>query len=74
MVNGGYGLEDANDSLKQHRAELVAFGVPYLANPDLLARFKARAALNEPDQATFYTGGAEGYTDYPFMKDKEKAA
>ena len=74
MVNGGYGLDDAEEALKMHKAELIAFGVPYLANPDLLARFKKRTALNEPDQATFYTGGAEGYTDYPFMADKEEAA
>lgn len=74
MVNGGYGLEEAEEALKKHKAELVAFGVPYLANPDLLERFKSGTALNEPVQATFYTGGAEGYTDYPFLKDKEKAA
>jgi N-ethylmaleimide reductase len=74
MVNGGYGLDDASEALKKHSAELIAFGVPYLANPDLLARYKAGATLNTPDQATFYSGGAEGYTDYPFMKDEVEAA
>jgi N-ethylmaleimide reductase len=43
----------------------VAFGRLYIANPDLVARFKARAPLNEPQRATFYGGGAAGYTDYP---------
>jgi len=74
MVNGGYGLKSANAALEEHSAEAVAFGVPYLANPDLVARFKAGAELNTPDQATFYAGGAEGYTDYPFMGGKEEAA
>ena len=52
----------------------MAFGVPYLANPDLMARFQAGADLNEPDQATFYAGGAEGYTDYPALDQNEEAA
>jgi len=46
----------------------VAFGTAFLANPDLPARTEAGAELNTPDQNTFYTSGAEGYTDYPFMK------
>ena len=60
------------------RADLVAYGRPFLANPDLPLRFAAQAAgldapLNEPDQATFYGGGAEGYTDYPIW-DGQPAA
>jgi N-ethylmaleimide reductase len=43
----------------------VAFGVPYLANPDLLERFRRSAPLNAPDPATFYGGAEKGYTDYP---------
>jgi N-ethylmaleimide reductase len=46
-------------------ADLVAYGVPFLANPDLVARFKHGHPLNAPDQATFYGGGEKGYTDYP---------
>ena len=42
-------------------------GVPFLANPDLVARWKSGAALNAPDFGTFYTPGAKGYTDYPFL-------
>lgn len=47
--------------------DAVAFGVPFLANPDLPQRFRLGAALNEPRPATFYSGGAEGYTDYPAL-------
>jgi len=47
------------------KRELVAFGRPYLANPDFLARARAGRALNAPDFATFYTPGPKGYTDYP---------
>ena len=74
MVNGGYDFDKANDALESKQADLVAFGVPYLANPDLLARMKKGAALNVPDQSTFYTGGAEGYIDYPTHEEAERAA
>jgi len=45
----------------------VAFGRPFLANPDLVSRLRTDAALNAPDMATFYTPGAKGYTDYPTL-------
>ena len=48
-------------------ADLVGFGRPYLANPDLVARYKAGTELNAPDFATFYTPGEKGYTDYPAL-------
>jgi N-ethylmaleimide reductase len=48
-------------------AELVAFGVPFLANPDLPKRLEMNAPLNAPDSATFYGGSAKGYTDYPVL-------
>ena len=48
-------------------ADMVAFGAPYLANPDLPERLLTGAAYNEPDRPTFYGGGAAGYTDYPFL-------
>jgi hypothetical protein len=47
------------------RMDLIAFGRAFLANPDLVERLKANAALNTPDMSTFYTSGAKGYTDYP---------
>jgi N-ethylmaleimide reductase len=68
MTNAGYTRDRANAALAAGDADLVAFGVPYIANPDLVARFAADAPLNEADQATFYGGGAEGYTDYPTLE------
>lgn len=45
----------------------MAFGKLYIANPDLVERFRRGAPLNEPDEATFYTPGLAGYTDYPAL-------
>ena len=67
MVNMGYSAEEAAQAITDKQADSVAFGVPVLANPDFPERVKAGAALNEPNQNTFYTPGAEGYTDYPFL-------
>lgn len=67
MANHGYDRESANEAIKSRAADLVAFGVPFIANPDLVARFRAGAPLNTPDQATFYSGDEKGYTDYPPM-------
>jgi N-ethylmaleimide reductase len=67
MTNAGYDRDKANAVLAAGRADLVAFGVPYIANPDLAERFRANAPLNTPDPDTFYGGGEQGYTDYPFM-------
>ncbi|MCR6652601.1 MAG: alkene reductase [Cellvibrionaceae bacterium] len=65
--NMGYTAEEAATAISTGKLDAVAFGVPFLANPDLPARFKIGAALNTPDQKTFYTQGAEGYTDYPVL-------
>jgi N-ethylmaleimide reductase len=71
VVNSGFGevtsLEDVERILDEDLADLVAVGRPFLANPDLAGRWRRGAPLNEPDQATFYGGGAEGYTDYPTL-------
>jgi N-ethylmaleimide reductase len=64
MVNGGYDLPRAQAAIVAGAAA-VAFGVPFIANPDLVERLRRNAALNAPDPATFYGGGAKGYTDYP---------
>ncbi len=69
MANGGYTKERANAAIAEGRADLVSFGVPFLANPDLVRRFKLDAPLNEPNPDTFYGGGAEGYTDYPTLEE-----
>jgi N-ethylmaleimide reductase len=65
--NMGYSAEEANQAIADGQLDAVAFGTSFLANPDLPARIKAGAALNQPDPATFYTPGAVGYTDYPPM-------
>lgn len=67
MVNNGYDRALAQQALEQG-ADLVAFGKAYIANPDLVERLRANAPLNEPDRATFYGGGAKGYTDYPVLE------
>ena len=66
MVNNAYTRELADTALA-HGADIVAFGRPFIANPDLVARLHANAPLNEVNRATLYGGGAEGYTDYPAL-------
>jgi N-ethylmaleimide reductase len=73
MANNGYDRQMAIDAVEEGRADLVAFGRPYIANPDLAERLRRDAPLNEADQSTFYGGGREGYTDYPFLKESEAA-
>lgn len=67
MVNNGYTKDMAIKATASGYADLVAFGKPYIANPDLVARFKQNASLNIPDETTFYGGDEKGYTDYPFL-------
>ena len=67
MTNSGYDLARSNAALAKGEADMVSFGVPFLANPDLPARLAQGAPLNTPDQATFYGGNEKGYTDYPFL-------
>ena len=65
--NMGYTPEEAAAAIAGKKLDAVAFGVPFLANPDLPSRVQAGAELNAPDPTTFYTPGAKGYTDYPAM-------
>ncbi|MBD5770733.1 alkene reductase [Marinomonas colpomeniae] len=67
MVNMGYSAEEASQIIANKQADSVAFGTGILANPDFVERVKHGAELNTPNPDTFYTPGAEGYTDYPFM-------
>lgn len=67
MANNGYNKQSAHEAIKSGTADLVSFGIPYIANPDLVERFKADAPLNTADQASFYGGNETGYTDYPFL-------
>jgi N-ethylmaleimide reductase len=67
IVCGGYDKVRAAQVLAEELADAVAFGQLYIANPDLVERFKLNAPLNTPDPATFYGGDEKGYTDYPFL-------
>lgn len=67
ILSGGYDMKRAEADLAAGKADLIAVGRPILANPDLIERWKAEAALNAPDPTTFYTPGPKGYTDYPVL-------
>jgi N-ethylmaleimide reductase len=67
MGNMGYSGAEANAAIESGAVDAVAFGVPFLANPDLPARLRSGAPLNAPRPDTFYTPGPEGYTDYPAL-------
>jgi N-ethylmaleimide reductase len=69
IVNGGYDAETGNAAIARGEADLVAYGVPFLATPDLPRRFREGAPLNAPDRATFYGGDERGYTDYPSLDE-----
>lgn len=64
---GGYTKDTAEKDLENNDKGLIAFGKPYLANPDLVQRMKKDASLNDPKMDLFYTPGEEGYTDYPTL-------
>src|ERR1700712_3912539 len=74
MGNNGYDLALANKVLAADEADLIAFGKPFISNPDLVERLKSGAPLNEQDKSTFYGGGAKGYTDYTVLAEALDAA
>lgn len=67
ILSGGYDAARAESDLMAGKCDLIAVGRPFLANPDLVARWKSGAPVNAPDMDTFYTPGPKGYTDYPAM-------
>ena len=67
VANNGYDFDLATKVLDANAADLIAFGKPFISNPDLVERLKQGAALNDWDKNTFYGGGAKGYTDYPTL-------
>jgi N-ethylmaleimide reductase len=69
IVNTGFDKAKANAVIAAGLADLVAFGAPFIANPDLVERLRGDAPLDKPDPATFYTAGPKGYTDYPALAD-----
>ncbi|CAD5259115.1 MULTISPECIES: alkene reductase [Halomonadaceae] len=66
---GNYDAERADKRISENTTDAVAFGRPYIANPDLPERFRVNAPLTEPNHETFYGGDEKGYTDYPFMNN-----
>ncbi len=68
MVNNGYVRDMAIETVETGKADLVAFGKPFISNPDLVERLEKNLPLNTPDQSTFYGGGAKGYIDYPLLE------
>jgi N-ethylmaleimide reductase len=71
MANLGYDKARGNAAIASGHADVIAFGVPFLANPDLVVRYKTDAPLNMADQNTFYGGTEKGYTDYPFLSEQK---
>jgi N-ethylmaleimide reductase len=67
IANMGYSGEEANAAIGAGAIDAVAFGTPFLANPDLPERLRRGSPLNAPDPATFYSPGPAGYTDYPYL-------
>jgi N-ethylmaleimide reductase len=74
MVNNGYTREMALQAVSSGQADLVAFGKPFIANPDLGLRLRLDAPFNVPDSKTYYGGGELGYTDYPRLADSKTSA
>lgn len=70
MVNWDYDFAKGTEAISSGQADLVSYGKLFIANPDLPERFRLNAPLNEPDQTTFYGGGAAGYTDYPTLQEQ----
>ena len=73
VANNGYDFELATKTLAAGAADLIAFGKPFISNPDLVERLKRGAPLNAWDKATFYGGDAKGYTDYPALATADAA-
>ncbi len=67
ILNEGFDAATGQEAVASGAADAIAYGVPFIANPDLPTRFRTGAKLNVPDPDTFYTPGAQGYTDYPFL-------
>jgi N-ethylmaleimide reductase len=74
LANNGYDLELASARLAADQADLIAFGRPFVANPDLVERLKTGAPLAALDPKTLYGGGAQGYIDYPTLAEADAVA
>ncbi len=67
VLNGGYGAETGAAAIQNTGVDAIAYGIPFIANPDLVERFKQNAPLNDADPTTFYTHERQGYVDYPAL-------
>ncbi len=70
-ANNGYDRVRAQTAVRSGTADLVAFAIPFLANPDLVRRYRDNLPLNAADPSSFYGGSEAGYTDYPFYRGEE---
>ena len=68
VLNQEYTREMADEDLASGLADAISFGRPYISNPDLVERLRVGAELTPDNYKTWYTPGAEGYTDYPFLE------
>jgi N-ethylmaleimide reductase len=68
VICGGFNAQLGAAAIRSGETDLVAFGLPFLANPDLVGRFQEGASFNDPDFVTLYTPGPQGYTDYPALR------
>ncbi len=73
ILNSDFTLERAEAALAEERADAISFGRPFISNPDLVHRLAVGAPLSPGDIATFYSGGAEGYVDYPALDEAQAA-
>jgi N-ethylmaleimide reductase len=74
IANNAFDRARANGAIAEGRADLIAFGKPFIANPDLVTRLYLEAPLNPSNRETFYGGGDQGYTDYPVLRTIEPHA
>ena len=70
LAVGGFSKASGEAALAARRADLIVYGRPFIANPDLVERFRLDAPLNAPDVRTFYGGDDHGYTDYPTLAER----
>jgi N-ethylmaleimide reductase len=71
ITNVDFTFESGNRVVSEGHADMVAFGKPFISNPDLVERFQRGTPLTDWDKSTFYYGGAKGYVDYPVMTEGE---
>jgi N-ethylmaleimide reductase len=74
ITNTGYDREKGNRVIAEGEADLVAYGIPFISNPDLVERFRSGAELAKADSATFYSPGPKGYIDYPLLRSAAAVA